>query len=227
VPVIALRTCSAYIYYVPGDFVIQHESTRVFAIFYIYGCVLVFAVAFNNVLDEIIEEADAERTEEQQRKFLATRDDSEAWVTSLLGNSVNTPGCSKEAFILSVLSNMRLRCSPYNLTLLEEKFTAFDSDNKGFLSKEVKVYLFPMLSRLLMMSICLLKDLERFVEDWFRVRAESMGQVYEIVNETENPLASGIELTDDALPSNAAPRYDSTDGDGDIGGDGLKDHYLL
>jgi hypothetical protein len=35
-----------------GDLEVKYDSTRLFAIFFIFACVLIYAVAFNNILDE-------------------------------------------------------------------------------------------------------------------------------------------------------------------------------
>jgi hypothetical protein len=165
-----------------GDFSVKYDSTRIFSIFYIYLCVLTFTVAFNNVLDEMIDLAIVNQAVALEEKFLGSDEKCADWISGLLSGSDEhgEARCSKEAFMISIMSELCLRCTPKNISVLNQKFSSFDSNSKGYLTKQ---------------------DLESFVSDWLQVRAmQSDSTMYKQVGQSaENPLTEGIEMTSSPL----------------------------
>ncbi len=105
---------------------IVYDSTRVFGIFFLFTCVVVFATTFNNITSAWIE---AKEEAESIRKLqsLSSEKFTRAWVERVIGDRVDSreegirvdgessasgkhhgKGCTKERFILMVLLEMNV-----------------------------------------------------------------------------------------------------------------------
>lgn len=131
-----------------GDMLIQYESTRVFAIFYIYISVLTFAVTINNIAEYWL--AYLKRKQLRERLVLMTaRHFGDEWCRRTLKSSSSTaqhnsrlqpgnggiPGkVDKERFILSVLAELGVLNYRRDIAPLALKFAELDHMNQGYLT---------------------------------------------------------------------------------------------
>jgi hypothetical protein len=115
---------------------VKYDSTRLFAVFFIFSCVLIYAVAFNNVLDEWADSV-VEAEHRDKMNLLATDKFSDKWIDRTLPKNVENPTCSKDRFVLSVLAEMGVIYFPHHITPLINLFKEMDVENKGFLSVQV------------------------------------------------------------------------------------------
>lgn len=96
---------------------IKYDSTRVFAIFFIYSCVLTFAVAFNNMVEawteDIADNVMQKKLINEKEKFTAQ------WAQKLMG--ADGTDCTKHKFALACLLEMNILVRNEVIPLLKVK----------------------------------------------------------------------------------------------------------
>ena len=110
-----------------GDFEVKYESTRIFAIFYIYLCVLTFAVAINNVLDEL-DDMDSmvavDRADKLEQQFFHDEEYMLSWMratTCTISPYVQSGNaCTREHFLIAVLVALELQCTEDMVKMLSD-----------------------------------------------------------------------------------------------------------
>jgi hypothetical protein len=94
-----------------GDLSIEYQSTRWFSVFYIYASVLVFAVAFNNTIEDW-SAARARHRLRQSLRTLGAAKFTESWRSRVLsrpGPPAEESGrCGEDRFVLEVLVELGL-----------------------------------------------------------------------------------------------------------------------
>lgn len=83
-----------------GDMVVKYHSTKIFAMFFIMASVVIFFVAFSNILDNW-KEAREEEDRQKKRWSIKNHKFSSQWMDKVFKGEHKT--CEKERFVLSVL----------------------------------------------------------------------------------------------------------------------------
>ena len=124
-----------------GDLEVQYDSTRVFAIFFIMSCVIIYATATGNILEvyyesinDVVADVEIGATVNNQGTHMTGRF-TDTWVEKVLAEQ-NTTAVERSNFVLMVLEEKGLIDRKRDVRPLLAYFDNMDRMKLGFITKQ-------------------------------------------------------------------------------------------